>query len=142
MPGEFISLYADTNTGIFTKEENYCLFKCFFISSTSNLATYEVCHGERGDKITAFTSSLHFTQKSLCHLLHFLLFSALLCLFHPELCISKLTFNQMFLPQRPLPIPYPHTSTSFTDIPFNSNTSLSSLTFKCVGMVLVPLFYA
>lgn len=36
-----------TLTQGFSWGENNCLFKCFFITSTSNLATHEVCHEER-----------------------------------------------------------------------------------------------
>lgn len=100
-----------TLTQGFSRGENNCLFKCFFITSTSNLATHEVCHEEReiGSQLSPPVDSS--PQKKAFSFCVSCFFSAMLCLFHPDCCVSSLTFNQMFLPQRPFPLvlhPHPY----------------------------------
>lgn len=82
-----------------------------------------MCHGgrdRRKDHSFRLQSTLHPEKPS-----------ALLCLFHPKSRHFKTHLqSDVFLPQRPLPPSSPtHTPFSSTDMPFNSNTSLSPLTF-------------
>lgn len=84
-----------------------------------------------GDHSSCLQSTLH-PEKLL--LLHLWLSPVSLCLFLCEASVSKLTFSQMFFSSEASPPPPPT-----TDILFNSNTSLSSLT--CAGTVWVPLIF-
>lgn len=78
----------------FHEGENNCLFKCFFIGSTSNLATHEVCHGggpRREDHSFRLQITLHSEKPPSSSVFHTFFCSAFCHCF--EQSISKLTFK-------------------------------------------------
>lgn len=130
-----------TLTQGFSRGENNCLFKCFFITSTSNLATHEVCHEEReiGSQLSPPVDSSPKKKPSPSAFLAFFLlcfvFSTLTVVFQVSPSIRCFYLRGLF------PSSCTHTLISSTDRPFNSTSSLCSLTFKCTGTMLVPLFF-
>lgn len=108
-----------TLTQGFHEGENNCLFKCFFITSTSNLATHEVCHGERErreDHSFCLQSILH-PEKPPSSFAFPTFFSALFCFSTLNQVFENLYFtSEAFTP------PLPHTPH------FSPLTSLSTAT--------------